>query len=234
MAPASRVLRDFFMKFETDFVYTDRRTKARYVYLKYQSILTGKILDVGADACYLKQHLGKDVLYWGIGLGGKLDQRVDLEKEPIPFDNNTFDCVLCLDVLEHLENIHAVFDGLCRVTKHWVIISLPNPWRTFYSMLRNGYYNENRPMKFYNLPPEPPEDRHKWFFSTEEAEKFILYRSAKNGMKVVQMDIEGVSRESSVIRGLLHYLATRILFTHNVNLRNLYTGILWAVLEKQA
>jgi len=25
----------------------------------------------------------------------------------------------------------------------------------------------------------------KWFFSAEEVEKFILYRSAKNGMKVV-------------------------------------------------
>lgn len=221
------------MKFETNFIYTDRRSKAQHACLKYGSILKGRLLDVGADACYLKQYLEKDVSYRGIGLGGELDQQVDLEKELIPLASNTFDCVLCLDVLEHLENIHAVFDELCRVTKRWVIISLPNPWHTFYSMLRNGYYGENRPMKFYNLPPEPPEDRHKWFFSTEEGEKFILYRSAKNGMKVVQMDIEGVSGEGSGIRGLLRRLATRILFTQTVNLRNLYAGTLWAVLEKQ-
>jgi len=211
----------------------DRETKAVYVYKKYSPILVGNILDVGADACYLKQHLGKDVSYRGIGLGGKLDQQVDLEKELIPFGSNTFDCVLCLDVLEHLENIHAVFDELCRVTKRWVIISLPNPWHTFYSMLRNGYYGENCPMKFYNLPPEPPEDRHKWFFSMGEAEKFILYRSAKNEMKVVQMDSEGISGEGAGIRGLLRRLATRILFSQTVDLRNLYAGTLWAVLEKQ-
>ena len=221
-------------RFESDFVYNDRKSKARYVYLKYKSIMIGKLLDVGADECHLKEHLDKDTSYLGVGLGGTPDIKVNLEKEKIPFEDNFFDCVLCNDVLEHLDNIHVVFDELCRVSSKWVIISLPNAWQDFYSMLNNGYYAEDRPMKFYNLPLEPPEDRHKWFFSAEEAEKFIAYRAKKNGMNVVQIDIQGNAGEGGGLIGLVRRLFVRILFSKSVNLRNLYTGTLWAVLEKRS
>ena len=56
---------------------------------------------------------------------------------------------------------------------------------------------------------------------------FILCRSVKNGMKVVQMDIEGVNKEGSGIKGLLRCPAPCILSTQTVNLRNLYTATLW-------
>ena len=57
-----------FMEFSTNYTFHDRESKSRYVYLKYKSILTGKILDVGADECHLKKHLSGDVAYTGIGL----------------------------------------------------------------------------------------------------------------------------------------------------------------------
>jgi len=218
-------------RFHTDYQYRDRQTKAKYVWLKYKEILKGKILDVGADQCYLKKYLGEFAQYLGIGLGEGVDKQVDLEAGPLPFEDSSFDCVLCLDVLEHVDNMHYVFDELCRVTSRYVVVSLPNPWADFYGMLRRGYYQENRPAKFYYLPPEPPEDRHKWFFSTEEAEKFISYRAAKNGMRILQMDIQGIGNEGGGFRGLLRKLAVRFLFSDAVNLRNLYTGPLWAVLE---
>jgi len=81
------------LSFHTDFIYTDRETKARYVYLKFGHVLRGSILDVGADKCHLKHYLGKDVSYMGIGFGGSLDMKVDLEKEKIPFDDESFDCL---------------------------------------------------------------------------------------------------------------------------------------------
>jgi len=223
------------LRFHTDFKYTNRATKARYVWLKYQQILHGqKILDVGADECYLKQYLDEAAVYAGIGLGGKTDRQVDLEKENLPYPENTFDCVLCLDVLEHLDNIHDVFDELCRVTRRYVIISLPNPYADFYYMLRFGGYRSGQPMKFYGLPLEKPEDSHKWFFSNEEAEKFIFYRAAKNGMTVVQMDNYGMGDEGHGWRRLLRGLAQKILLhRHDLNLKNLYAGTLWVILEKE-
>jgi len=187
---------------------------------------------VGADACFLKQHLDEGASYWGIGLGRYPDQQVNLEKEKIPFPDNAFDCVLCLDVLEHLDNIHEAFDDLCRVSRRYVIVSLPSPWTDFYNMLRSGEYRPGQPMKFYGLPVEPLEDRHKWFFSYEEAEKFLIYRATKNGFRIVQMDNEAIGGEGRGLRRLVRYLARAVLLRGDLNFKNLYAGTLWAVLEK--
>lgn len=218
------------MKFQTDYYYTDRETKAKYVWLKYRSILKGRILDVGADEGYLKKYLPAETDYWGIGLGGHPDQVVNLEKEKIPFPEHSFDCVLCLDVLEHLDNIHEIFDELCRVSRAHVIISLPNPWAGFLGMLRAGHYRPDQPMKFYGLPPEPPEDRHKWFFSHEEAKNFVLHRALKNNMRVLQMDAyHGMKNWKRRLRNL----AIMTLLRNKLSNENLHEAILWAVLQRK-
>jgi hypothetical protein len=201
------------MKFQTKGNYHDRESKAFYVWSKYPDILRGKILDVGADKCYLKKHLDKNVSYVGIGLGDAIDINVDLEQKRIPFEGNSFDVVLCCDVLEHIENIHA-----------------------FLSYLKYGDYPEHQHLKFYGLPLEKPEDRHKWFFSTEEAERFIRYRAKKNNMEIDQMDVEG-SRAPKV--GVIEKLTFKFLLRKYFYLlpqssnRNLYTGTLWAVLKRE-
>ena len=180
------------MLFHSDYKYTDRSSKAEYVWRKYRSILTGSILDVGADECHLKSHLDEDTSYLGIGLGGTPDRQVDLENG-VPFPDNSFDCVLCLDVLEHLENIHDVFDELCRIAKKYVILSLPNPHMVLLNYKKAELnYSDEQHIKFYGLPLEKPADRHRWFFSGEEACRFILYRAEKNGMQVIQLDNERI------------------------------------------
>jgi hypothetical protein len=220
--------------FQTEFCYIDRESKAKYTWLKYHSILwKKKILDVGADECFLKQHIDAETSYWGIGKGGHPDQYIDLEQGKIPFADNSFDCVLCLDVLEHLENIHKIFDECCRVSRKYFIISLPNPWADFYSTLRNGEYQPGQPTKFYGLPFDPPNDRHKWFFSNGEAEKFIHNRAAKNRMRVLQMDNYGMSSDGCGWRRFLRLLARRILLRRDLNFKDLYAGPLWTVLEKR-
>lgn len=221
------------MGFQTDFRYSLRQEKAQYVWLKYRSILEdARILDVGADACYLREHLPETATYTGIGLGGSPDRVVDLEQQDIPFEDRSFDCVLCLDVLEHLDNVHHVFDELCRVSARHVIISLPNPWGDFYRTLCGFAAPGENPMKFYGLPPEPTEDRHKWFFSPEDAERFITYRAAKNGMRILQADHEAMAGEGTGKGALLRTLARAFLFRRDLNARNIYAGTIWAVIER--
>lgn len=222
------------MKLNSGCEYHDRKSKAKYVYDRYKKFLEGMILDVGADQCYLKEHLTEETKYVGVGLGNTVDINMNLEKQKIPFEDSSFDCVLCLDVLEHLDNIYDVFDDICRVTKKYIIISLPNPHSVFWYYLMHGDYEENQHMKFYGLPVEKPDDRHKWFFSTQEAKNFIKYRARKNNMEIIQIDLEGGGiPKTNIIRKLILKFA----FKKHLKLlynKNLYSGTLWVVLKKRS
>jgi len=217
------------LRFHTDFLYVNRETKAQYVWFKYQEILKGRILDVGADACHLRRHLPEDADYTGIGLGGTPDVQVNLEEGPIPFPDDTFDCVLCLDVLEHLENIHAVFDELCRVSSRYVIVSLPNALGTVMRAAVSARQPEDFAIKFYGLPLDPPEDRHRWLFSEHQARVFVEHRAAGCAMTVLQMDTEVAEDKRHPVRRALSRLRNR----SRRWLCLMDRGTLWAVLEKQ-
>jgi len=222
------------MKLNSVYEYHDRESKAKYVYDRYKKFLEGRILDVGADQCYLKEYLGEESKYFGIGLGKAVDININLEKLKIPFKDSSFDCVLCLDVLEHLDNIYDVFDDICRVTKKYLIISLPNPHSIFWYYLMHGDYEENQHMKFYGLPVERPDDRHKWFFSTQEAKNFIKYRAHKNNMKIIQIDLEGgCTPKTNIITRLILKFAFKKYLRLLYN-KNLYSGTLWVVLKKRS
>ena len=43
-------------------------------------------------------------------------------------------------------------------------------------------------MKFYGLPLEKPDDRHKWFFSFSEAFDFVNYNGNRNGFEMIATD----------------------------------------------
>jgi SAM-dependent methyltransferase len=224
-------------RFPTPKMYTDRVTKAEFVFQKYKSILQGSVLDIGADQGYLRKHLGPQVEYTGVvkdpapGLVA-----VDLECGKLPFADKSFDAVLCLDVLEHLDSIHSVFDELCRVSKNYVVISLPNPWRTFIGFLEGGAYRPDQRIKFYGLPKEKPEDRHKWFFSSKEGREFVSYRAELNKMALVDTYVEdneftGVMRENSQT-GLTTIKAREHLFRADMPWAEAYEGTQWYVLQK--
>lgn len=217
--------------FRTEYRYVDRETKSRYVWLKYQEILRARrILDVGADNCYLKAHIDPAATYWGIGLGGAPDQHVDLEQAVLPFESHSFDTVLCLDVLEHLEQAHRVFDELCRVSRRHVILSLPNPWKEFWRMLRKGSCRRGEPLKHYGLPAEAPQDRHRWFFNQHQARAFICQRARLCSMDVIHMDDETDGPIDWLTRMARWWQTRGLRATADVG--QLYAGTLWAVLEK--
>jgi SAM-dependent methyltransferase len=215
--------------------YQTRAERAEYIWRKYGPILQQqRILDVGADECHLKALLDQGGSYWGIGLGGCPDQDVDLDSGPLPFGDGAFDVVVCCDVLEHLEHIHFVFDELCRVSRRHVLVSLPNCAGHFWRVLtRFGMETEDGPMRHYGLPPEPPRDRHRWFFDALEAEQFVRYRASRNGMRIVQLDFTDVSTRPTRKRRLLVSLAMRVLLRGRVPQERLDRGTMWILLERE-
>jgi hypothetical protein len=214
--------------FQTTYRFTTREDKAKYVWLKYKTILKGKILDIGADQGFLRSYLPEESEYITVGLEPHHDVQIDLEK-PIPIEDNSYDCVLCLDVLEHIENVHQLFDDLCRITRRYLVVSLPNAWRGFLGLLRYGYYSADRPMKFYNLPVDPPKDRHRWFFSPSEARNFLETRGGRNGMEVLQADQIQPKFWKRAIYGFLLSLVIH----KSIAVSDLVDGTLWVVLEKK-
>lgn len=211
----------------TENAYSSRREKADYVWRRFHPLLQGKrVLDVGGGEGWLRERVAEDGEYVAVGIGDGCDLTLDLESGPLPYEGGGFDVVLCLDVLEHLESIHRTFDELCRVTRRHVILSLPNPWSAFFTSLREPDADRAGLMKFYGLPPEPPEDRHRWFFNSTEADAFVRARAARNGMSVREMApeyVRGESRFRRVLRALF--------FRRDVDWTDLYAGPLWAVLE---
>jgi SAM-dependent methyltransferase len=167
--------------------YVDRASKAQYIALKYAPILAGSVLDVGCDRRQLAGHLPASVRYIGVDMNDAADVVLNLEGECLPFKDREFDTVICADTLEHLDQIHRVFDELCRVARERVIVSLPNPLRNLLLAIGEG---SNGRLKYYGLPADVPPDRHRWFFGAEEAQAFIRDRGARNGFEVEQMDVE--------------------------------------------
>ncbi len=221
--------------YTTPLVYKSRETKARYIFDKYKPLLKSEVLDVGADAMYLKPSIiGQGGKYKGIGFGEGIDVELNLEKTPLPFENEEFETVICFDVLEHLENTHEMFDELCRVARKNIIISLPNPWSDFFTVLRTGDHSELEKLKFYGLPKEKPQDRHRWFFSEKEAKDFVSYRAQKNGWRVAQVDSINDHKKmgGNGIKGFIGRVILKILFRSDIDKLGLHHSTIWFVLEK--
>lgn len=219
--------------FQTSFVFTDRVTRSEYLWKKYHPILKNRILDVGSWKNCLKPFLPPDAYYVGIDLDtvhGAPSCVVNLEKGGLPFRNDAFDCILCIDVLEHLDNLHEVLDEICRVSKRYAILSLPNPLGDLYYTLCQGHAYQP---KYYTLTQQQ-HDRHKWFFSSRDAEAFIRQAAKKNGMDIRQMDFSHNNVEEGFgWQGFLRRQARNFLFRHSPEIPYLYRGTMWVVLEKK-
>lgn len=206
-------------RYSTDFRYTDRLSKARYIALKYAPLLAGRVLDVGCDEAPLRTQLPPEASYIGLDINPAADVVVDLDRDDLPFDDRSFDTVVCTDVLEHLERCHAVFDELCRVSASHVIVSLPNPVRAFILELFAGASGR---LKHYGLPVDPPADRHRWFFGHEDAARFLTERGRRRGFSIEQLDTEAT--------GCCYWLGPD--GTDLLDHPNIHEGTTWCVLRR--
>jgi hypothetical protein len=149
--------------------FRTRAARSQYVFEQFPELLQGRILDVGCDEAPLREML-PDESYFGIDIGGRPDQTVNLEQsDGLPFEDDSFNCVLCIEVLEHLNNLHTIFHELFRVSSRDVVVSLPNCWCGARQKLERGRGD----ISHYGLPLEAPQDRHKWFFNTAQALEFF-------------------------------------------------------------
>jgi len=204
----------------------NREERIKYLFQNFQEYFGQKILDVGCDTAILKRFIkDKDIEYTGVDITGEPDIRLDLEKiEQLPFDESYFDCVICTDVLEHIENFHLIFSELIRVSKRYVVISWPNCWAFVRVPMRKG----RSPHKSkYGLPAEKPTDRHKWFFNIKEAIQFVNeYVNRNENIKLIH------KRACEKPRVCCFRWLRRIRYPRHEFYLNRYAHTLWIILEK--
>jgi SAM-dependent methyltransferase len=203
--------------------FDTRKARSEFVAKRFADVLRGDVLDVGCFEAPLRKLLAS-CNYYGVDIAGNPDLTLNLDSpEPLPFPENSRDCVMCIEVLEHLENLHHVFDELVRISRRYILVSLPNCWRDARLPIERGRGH----FAHYGLPVDRPLDRHRWFFNHTEARDFLMQKTARHHLRPVEMFATEPSR-SVLIRMIrqIRYPGDRYL--------NRYSQTIWALLEKTA
>jgi len=95
-----------------------------------------KILDFGCGDARYKNILSKNNSYTGIDVDESghptEDKKFDLlwDNKKLPFDNDSFDVIICTEVLEHVENLDVTIKELKRVLKKKgsLFVTMPFIW----------------------------------------------------------------------------------------------------------
>lgn len=178
--------------FTQDYVSRQGRYEYLSIIIKKYFKDTRNILNISGGG---KRHLEKvlnnqdnKISIFETDINGDVDMILNLDKiDQLPFGDKQFDTVVCLDVLEHIENFHLIVNEIVRISSKRSIISLPNSSNLFFNILFNkkksklseGYY-----FKYYGLPILYPEDRHRWFCTIKDYEIFFKHLANKNDLNI--------------------------------------------------
>ena len=91
------------------------------------------VLDVGCEDCYLFDNLENNAKKVGVDflkeplLNAKRDYMlIEGDANKLPFRSKIFDVTVCSETLEHVIDPHTVMKEISRVTKNYIILSVPD------------------------------------------------------------------------------------------------------------
>jgi SAM-dependent methyltransferase len=221
--------------------YDSREARHRFIAQNFGEFISGSVINIGGggEKHFLKFIQPKE--YLELDISGRPDIKADLDHDfPLPIEDNRFDTVICTDVLEHLDELHRVFRELLRISRRYVIISVPNALTEIRHYLRRRKYvgdagrageDVGFHTKFYGLPAKKPADRHRWFFSYTEAESFFRRHADETGYKIVLEKPVGDKGSSLIGRAARLGVGA---FLGKAHLKDLFYGTYWCVLEKKS
>lgn len=165
------------------FQFADRSERAAYVYRVYKDYLNEGVVDVGSYKSDLRKYVKGE--YFGLDIleSEDVDCVLDLEQDKIPLDDSSYNCVVCTDVLEHVDNFHSVFVELLRISNKYVLISLPNLYN--YETLVRILFGKK--IKFYGLTSSDADDRHKWFLQHRQTIDFFSKNQEAHSYDIVDI-----------------------------------------------
>lgn len=138
------------------------------------------VLDVGCRDGYLRRFLPEHVRYSGCDLVAGEHVRYVGDVRLIDIDES-FDCVIALDLLEHVDDIHALFDRLAGLAGQALVVSLPNCY-DLKSRLR--FALRGRLGGKYEFSAVPVLDRHRWIMGYDEIRRFYSAKATQLGFEL--------------------------------------------------
>lgn len=141
------------------------------------------VLDLGCGySTPLRKYLPAGIEYQGIDSDEGQDIKVcNLEKGLSFLKDNSYDIVFAIEVLEHLDNIHFVFEEVKRVARKEIVIALPNMNHWIYRIRHLLGHRIITKYKFYSRPPK---DRHRWLPIYKEAIDFMRENTKEYKMEI--------------------------------------------------
>jgi SAM-dependent methyltransferase len=114
--------------------------------------VSGRILDVGAGQSPWRAWLPASTTYQGIDVGHANEFGMDSNRPDViyydgrlmPFADASFDCVLCIEVLEHSEDPQLLVSEITRVIKPGGVLLLTVPWSARQHHLPHDYHRFTR------------------------------------------------------------------------------------------
>jgi len=121
---------------------------------------------------------------------GDVDIELNLDAiERLPFEDNEFDMVCAMDVLEHLESFHLIVEEMVRCMAKTCLISLPNSAAEIAGIVLNkskfqkkshqGYFS-----KYYGLPLNKELDRHRYWLYIQDIIRYFENIGHMHNLKV--------------------------------------------------
>lgn len=121
---------------------------------------------------------------------------------------NTFDAVVALDILEHLESPSEMFDRLVSFAERYLLISLPN---TYDLKSRVKFVTRGQLGGKYVFGEEHPLDRHRWLMNRSEICAFAAEKARKHGLELQTFDLTYGSSGNRPLTAAAGRFASRIL-----------------------
>ena len=165
---------------------------------------SGRVLEVSCGKAPLLAWLKEDgfnvrgtnfTKYPGQAKGVPIDSGVNILKGT-PYDEASFDCVLLLDVMEHLSDHHRAIAEVCRILKEGgvLIVFTPNIMRinSRLHFLLTGFFKIKRSFIGFDVPPQ-----HAFAFHNYPVHlPVFLYQLNAVSLEFIQLDAFGYKAKS--------------------------------------
>jgi 2-polyprenyl-3-methyl-5-hydroxy-6-metoxy-1,4-benzoquinol methylase len=198
------------------------------------------VVDVGCGS--LAKEFSKDFsLYKGIDIPDSYNSKFFSEQEIIFYDFTTgnlptltgADLLLCLDVIEHVEEPKKLLQSILQTGIKQIIISLPNNWLGMSLMYKVGKAKYTG----YGFPFDgfKPGKRHYFFFNTQEAILFMVQGSSKLNFNIIDIAIDyrkgadGPIFWIPYIGGLLRFMITASKESYIKRIGNIFGNIFFYI-----